>query len=133
MTDVRKQFVKFLTDLQVIITTRIRTLREGNVFSDICLSFCLFTGEVSCNGSPGHHMDLFKLVHLGTRPPPHTPHWDLPFNPHHMETSIYWQGGGRSSTDSVSCCSRPRKYDVLTWYFSVSPFVLVGFFSMIFI
>ena len=135
--------------MQAIITTRIRTLREDILFSDICLSFCLFTGEEvpcqwriqdfpqggrqlpkvllffnflpktawkwknldpqggraslapplgsanACDGSPGHHMDLFKLVHLGTHPP-HT-HTTLGSSLHPIpHGDIYLLARGRS-------------------------------------
>ena len=48
-------------------SARIRSFREGNAFTRVCLSVCLFAG-----GSP----DLFKLVHLRTPfPPPSLVPW----------------------------------------------------------
>ena len=67
---------------------------SGNaVFS--FMSVCLFAGEVPVwpLRDPAHHVDLFKLVHLG------------PVQICHLEPTqyIYCQAGGWPSTESFSC------------------------------
>ena len=64
-----------LRDLDVI-TTRIRSLREGNVFGHSFTSVCLFTGVTTNNCTIGYsqalpnQMDLFKLGSMGPSPTP---------------------------------------------------------------
>ena len=78
-----------------VITTSIRSLQEGNVFSHACLSVCLV----------GDRFDLFKLVHLRWLPAPALAPktWSCSFTwgPHFPDTC--WQAGGWPFTNRRSC------------------------------